>query len=363
MKVAFRVDAGTAIGSGHLSRCLTLAEELITNGVTQCFFIMRAHKGSYAELITKKGYEVKLLPLEISPNYSANYEQWVGANLDQDAHDALEYLSALDFGKSDWLIIDHYGIDHQFEEVVGSLQLSIGVIDDLVNRRHKCDLLIDQTCGRMPTEYNGLVPNNCNIMAGSDYCMLRPEFQELREEARLRRKTFTKLESLFINFGSTDPTNATTPILNILNALELNDDIKLVVAVGSGTPQLAEIRNTISKSKYIVELHVDANNMSELMLRTDVAIGAAGATTWERSALGLPSILIKTAENQNTVIDRAINLGIAIQFGIETKETSEVLQSCFDAVVNNYSDMSEKCFALVDTNGTKKIVNHLMGDI
>ena len=362
MKVAFRVDAGVAIGGGHLSRCLTLAESLMLKGVSQCYFILKSHKGNSSVQVKNKGFNLKLLPLEYEPNYSNDYAQWVGGDISSDAELSLAYLKKNGFEEGDWLIVDHYGLDVRFETVISATGIKVGVIDDLVNRYHNCKFLVDQTCGREAKEYTGLVNQDSKVLAGSSFCMLRPEFRNHKAKAFLKRLACAEYKNIFINFGSTDPTNVTTRIIKTIEDLHCLDTVKVVIAIGSNTPYLKEIQKGILESRHDIELQIDANNMSELMLSADIAIGAAGATTWERCALGLPSILIKTAENQTTVIERVIKYGVGILYSVDSGNPSQELQNCLDYILENYRSISEKCFELVDGQGVDKIVDQIIGN-
>jgi len=357
MKVAFRVDAGTAMGGGHLSRCLTLANALKLNGVTQCYFIMKAHQGDFTEQIISGGFEVEVLPLEFKPDYySGDYKHWVGGNILNDAKSTLDYLNKNGFTFNDWLIIDHYGIDIKFEDFIANIGFKVGVIDDLVNRKHSCRFLIDQTCGRKELEYKALVDRDTIVMTGQDYCMLRPEFLKLRGSSLSKRRKFTAIKSLFINFGSTDPTNVTSKVIDTISKASKLFDYNIVVAVGSNTLHLDLVKSSVASFSGEITLIIDAQNMSELMLEADVAIGAAGATTWERCALGLPTVIIQTAANQSTVISRILDFEVVVLYDLEVNDQASELKNHLTYIQDNYTLMSEKCFNLVKADGVNKIV-------
>lgn len=363
MKVAFRVDAGTFIGGGHLSRCITLAKALKIRGISQCYFILKAHQGNFATSIINLGYEVKVLPLEFVPNYtSGNYHDWVGGNIKNDAALTLDYLKQNNFTDNDWLVVDHYGLDIHFEKIIAKHTINVGVIDDLANRNHHCKFLVDQTCGRQAVEYNQLVSNDTRIMAGQYFSILRPEFTTLRKEAEKHRDNFNKIKKIFVNFGSTDPTNMTSQFIDTMNKSSRFNNVEIIVAVGSNTPHLKKIQNSAANFSGNINLYIDAANMSELMIQADVAIGAAGATTWERCALGLPTVIIKTAENQHTVITRIINFGVVVLHDINKADQLDELTKHLTYIENNYADMSNKCFNLIKTDGVISIVDYMLKD-
>ena len=345
------------MGGGHLSRCLTLANALKRNGVTQCYFILKAHQGDFTEQIISDGFEVEVIPLEFKPDYySGDYKHWVGGNIPNDAKSTLDYLYKTGFTFNDWLIVDHYGLDIKFEDFIANIGFNVGVIDDLVNRKHNCKFLIDQTCGRQELEYKALVDRDTVVMTGQDYCMLRPEFLKLRESSLARRRQFKTIKNLFINFGSTDPTNVTSKVIDTINEASKLFDYNIVVAVGSNTLHLDLVKSSVANFLGEITLIIDAQNMSELMFEADVAIGAAGATTWERCALGLPTVIIQTAANQSTVISRILDFEVVVLHDLEINDQASALKNHISYIQDNYAFMSDKCFNLVKADGVNKIV-------
>lgn len=362
MKVFFRVDASIEIGAGHLSRCLTLAHALKLSDVEQCIFILKSHQGDFGHYIKECGYIVEYIPLEFSPDYtSSDYREWVGGSASNDALSTLNCLENHNYEYGDLLVVDHYGLDITFEEILKKNINNICVIDDLVNRKHDCDFLVDQTCGRQESEYRHLLPNKAVVLAGEDYSLLRAEFLGLRAAAMLRRKNFTTIKNVFINFGSTDPTNMTTHIVNLLSKSSYLNRYNLTVVLGRNSPNIDAVKACLAKYSGKVDLVLDAKNMAELIYEADVAIGAAGATTWERCALGLPSVLIKTAENQSTVIDRVIGFGVAVIYDIESNLVE--LEKKLLHIQSDYKYMSNRCFNLIKADGAKLVAEKLLGSI
>ncbi len=362
MKAFFRVDASIKIGGGHLSRCLTLAHALKLAGVDQCIFILKSHEGDFEHYIKECGYLVEHIPLEFSPDYtSSDYREWVGGSALNDALSTLNCLENHNYEYRDLLVIDHYGLDITFEEMLKKSIRNICVIDDLVNRKHDCNFLIDQTCGRQVGEYQHLLPNKAVVLAGENYSLIRAEFLGLRYAAMLKREDFTTIKNVFINFGSTDPTNMTTHIINLLSKSSQLSRYSLTIALGRNSPNVDAVRACLTNYSGQVNLVFDAKNMAELIYEADVAIGAAGATTWERCALGLPSIIIKTAENQSTVIDRVIGFNVAVLYEIESNLAE--LENKLLYIQQNYKYMSHQCFDLIKADGVNLVVKKLLGSM
>ena len=321
MKFVFRTDASLQIGAGHVMRCLTLAEALTKQGAV-VEFICRAHEGNLLERIEQQGFNTHELPkitkpvdfnqvaqakgvpqpqnmipsedegtLEKEKFYGA---QWLGSTQLQDAEQCKPILEAI---KPDWLIVDHYAIDQTWQILLKDSYKKLMVIDDLANRKHQCEILLDQTYGRKPEDYTTLVPKDCKMLLGSQYALLRPEFSEWREYS-LKRRANPEIKKLLITMGGVDPDNLTGQVLQALKACNLSKDIHIIVVMGATAPHIETIKIQAEGMPYKTEVKANVSNMAAIMADADVAIGAAGATTWERCCLGLPSIQIVLANNQ-----------------------------------------------------------------
>ncbi len=310
MRIAFRVDAALAIGTGHVMRCLTLAHELCEQGA-DCVFICRQHQGHLAQLIEQKGFVCKLLSLFETP-YSPQpddvaHAAWLGASWQQDAQQTLALLAE----PVDWLVVDHYAIDARWQASVKAGYQRLLVIDDLADREHLADVLLDQTYGRQVADYQSLVPQQCQLLLGSTYALLRPEFAQWREASLKRRKLQTSIQNILISMGGVDAQNHTSQILVAINSLNLPKPLHLTVVLGSNAPHLQKVQALASTLNYPTRVLTRVDNMAELMANADLAIGAAGSTTWERACLGLPSLLFCLAENQRPSIEAVSSQGAA----------------------------------------------------
>ena len=299
MHFAFRADASIQIGSGHVMRCLTLAEALRNRG-HECSFLCRDHPGNLLELIAQKGFEVHLLKqnVPVDRNTEADtllaHAGWLGASWQQDAEQTLRALN----GKNiDWLVVDHYALDARWENRMASHVKKIMVIDDIADRQHKCNLLLDQNLGRQAEDYNGLVPEACIRLIGPHYALLRPEFSELRERSLERRRT-PKLKRILITLGGIDRDNVTGQVLGALAKSQLPPETELDIVMGASAPALEDVRRKAHSIPFRTSLSVNVTDMAERMCLADLCIGAAGSTSWERCCLGLATILLVLAENQ-----------------------------------------------------------------
>lgn len=305
MRIAFRADASVQIGTGHVMRCLTLADALVAQGA-KCEFICREHTGNLIELIRSKGHVAHTLPIapsEFEGSTSAGsgtaaldlpHSQWLGATQTQDANACVSMLAAQ---RPDWIIVDHYALDARWEKAAARFSRKLMVIDDLADRQHACDLLLDQTFGRDAGDYRTIAPAHCKLLCGSQYALLRPEFAALRPYSLQRRDT-PVLKELLITMGGVDKDNVTGQVLQALHQCALPADCRITVVMGATAPWLEAVKTLAQDLPWSNRVLVGVSNMAQLMADSDIAIGAAGATSWERCCLGLPSAMMVLADNQ-----------------------------------------------------------------
>ena len=182
------------------------------------------------------------------------------------------------------------------------------VIDDLADRKHQCDILLDQTFGRQQGDYSALIPKDCQLLLGSQYALLRPEFSKWRLYS-LKRRSKPEFKQLLINMGGVDVNNVTENVLDELKLCNLPNDIKITIVMGGSALHLESVKSKSIELPYKIEVKADVGDMAEIMANTDIAIGAAGATTWERCCLGLPTIQIVIAKNQITIAKSLAEIG------------------------------------------------------
>jgi len=335
MKVVFRVDASLQIGTGHVMRCLTLADALRQGGA-RCVFICRPHEGHLLDLIAQRGHVAVTLPQLQFQKQDAfasaggpAHAVWLGTGWD---HDAQDTLLSLEGDVADWLIVDHYALDHRWEQALRPRCRRLMVIDDLADRVHDCDVLLDQTLGRHTEDYLSLTPSSCQVLCGSDYALLRPEFAAAREYS-LERRRIPQLRRLLVTMGGVDKDNATGSVLDALRSSSLPTQCQITVVMGATAPWLAQIQHQAQSMPVATQVRADVTDMAHLMADCDLAIGAAGATSWERCCLGLPSIMLILADNQRQVAQSLEQEGAA--WLIEhmhdvAKQLPKLLQSLFE---------------------------------
>lgn len=294
MQVAIRTDTSVAIGSGHLMRCLTLADQLRVRGAS-VVLLMRAPAG-FSGLLAEHGVPCA----GVAPFGPENR-----TDEDRDAASTAAEIRRFYGGEADWLVVDHYGLSARWERAVRASAHRIMVIDDLADRPHDCDLLLDQNYYADAAErYRGLVPPTCVLLLGPSYALLREEFHAAAQ--RLRDRTGT-IRRVLVSFGSTDPTGETVKALTALASLG-DTALEADIVMGANSPSLEQARDLCGRIVGL-RLHVQTRRMADLMLAADLAIGAGGATTWERCTLGLPTLTVITAPNQRRTTEDLAALG------------------------------------------------------
>ncbi|MEC1715541.1 UDP-2,4-diacetamido-2,4,6-trideoxy-beta-L-altropyranose hydrolase [Schinkia azotoformans] len=335
MQILIRADASTEIGSGHIMRCLTLADMLRKEGAT-VYFVCRELKGHLCRLIEAKGYHCLRLS-HLKPTFDQQ-------------KDAQETLCLLEFNglKFDIVIIDHYLIDSLWEQAVRTAIPNIMVIDDLANRKHDCDILLDQNYFKsFEIRYDDLVPTGCNKLLGLKYLLLRPEFYE---ENTVNDKKCNPIQDLLIFYGGSDPTNETVKVLEALDQIKLTD-LSIHIVVGLSNANLKLIENRCRDRNF--HFYVQIDYLGQLMKKVDLALGAGGVTMWERCYLGLPSIITVVAENQKASTEAAAEYGAVWNLGWhENVKVSNLVDTINNAIKNPdaLNDMAIKAKQLLESD-------------
>ncbi|MCC5879121.1 MAG: UDP-2,4-diacetamido-2,4,6-trideoxy-beta-L-altropyranose hydrolase [Idiomarina sp.] len=364
MKIVFRADASHQIGSGHVMRCLTLADASTENGA-DFEFICRQYQGHLAEYIRAKGYRCHLLDqdsaqanIAVTKNQSPalQHADW----LDVPWHiDAKQTATILETIRPDWLVVDHYALDHNWEQALQPYYDKLMVVDDLADRQHSnAHILLDQTFGRLDTDYRALVNPATKLMLGADYALLRPEFAAWRERS-LQRRESPRLETILINLGGVDNDNVTGEVLDALPMSRVPDECKIVVVMGAAAPHLASVQQQVQALDLNIEVLAGVNNMAELMAHADLAIGAAGATSWERCCLGLPTIMVVLAQNQQLIANELSRIGACEVVSASALKTS--LPTLLNALsVQTLKAMSTKARSVCAGDGTSQVIHAMV---
>lgn len=355
MNVCFRVDASDTIGSGHFTRCLTLANALRERGVT-CGFVTRRHEGTLASLARTLNFDVTELPLmpAQTDQSESGYAGWIGATWQEDAKQTAQAIGP---DGVDWLVVDHYGLDRRWEEAMRASCGKILAIDDLADRQHDCDLLLDQNLvAGMTTRYDGLVPEGCGMMLGTDYALLQPDYANLRDRIPAREGAVGRI---LVYFGGADRHNLTGRAVRALLDLAM-DHVFIDVVANPESPFASDLADLAKRSPNVA-LHNRQKSLATLMAQADLALGAAGTTSWERCCMGLPTLLVTLAENQRHIAAELDNQKLAVWIGDVATITVEDIKQAVRRVVAQGSlyAWSAGVAKAVDGRGCERVVGYL----
>jgi len=355
MKIVFRVDSSHLIGTGHVMRCLTLAEYCRDRG-DDVAFVCRDHPGNISGLVEQQGFNLLRLPYKAeseSDSPTDEYASWLSVPWELDAAQSQATI-ANSTARVDWLVVDHYALDNRWQNQLRSVADRIMVIDDLANRPHECDLLLDHNFYQNPHQrYLNLVPSDCLSLLGSEYALLRKQFSRTRQTLRIRTG---RVKNVLVFFGGADYTNETEKTLEAIEALG-STDLTWDVIVGQSNQNRDHLREICARSDHL-SFHTQVENMADMMSKVDLAIGAAGTTSWERACLGLPCLMTVVANNQTEIAANAHRIGMARLLGRSEEVCVEDIVHGLTELLNNpelVRTMSENATATVDGLGVSRV--------
>lgn len=352
MKVLVRADASRRIGSGHVMRCLALADGLRQQGA-EVSFVCREAQGWLGALVEAHGYAMHPLPPgSLERDTSSGYATWLGETQEVDAQQTLQVCSEV--GRFDWVVVDHYAIDARWERMLRHCCAKIMVIDDLANRQHDCDLLLDQNLmTSVEDRYAALVPDDCVQLLGPRFALLRPAFRA----ERLADGTKGRGQSrLFVFLGGSDPDDYTSLVLDALQLLPPGS-ISADVVVGAGNAR-AEALRLRCQGVPGLRFHQQVADIERLMASADLAVCSAGSITWERCCLGLPAVTMAIADNQAMIGVEAAAAGLSVHLGaakdLDAKEIADVIARLLESQ-DALARMSAAARTTVDGLGVRRV--------
>ena len=366
LRIAIRTDGSHGIGSGHVMRCLTLADALAARGAV-VEFVSRLHTGHLCDMMEERGYMVHRLAepallFNASASHPPAHWQWLGADASVDVAQTAACL--LTDSAWDWLVVDHYAIESAWESAfLQAHQDRFGskprllVIDDLADRPHCCDILLDQNL-QPSGRYTPLVPRDCQTLLGPHFALLRPAFSRQRTDTR---SAHASRKGVLLYFGGSDAQDMTLQALEAFAAVTPHDMVAIVV-VSAACPTLQSIRLLAQDLGDRCQLHVGIADMAFLMRQCRIAVGAAGSTTWERFSLGLASILVSVADNQIAVAMAVAEAGAAMYLG-RAGHLGQPLRNALASLLDQpllESALRNAAMALCDGKGTDRVVRQML---
>lgn len=352
MRVLIRADASPTIGSGHIARCLTLARVLRKQG-SHVAFACRRLPGHRLDALQEEGFETFALPERYAEE---DPQQAIESMLPWQADiDALDVL--LDGHEGfDWIIADHYGLDHHWQTAARRWASRIAAVDDLATRRYSVDLLLNQNLSGLSEHYAPLLPDGCRTLLGPRFAMLREEFIcpaiEIKPKAR----------RVLVNFGGFDAAMQTH---HAMLALADFPELEVDFVAGADNPAWAQMQ-ALAETRPNWRLHSFVSDFHQRMTEADLFVGAGGGTSWERAALGLPTICIAVSNNQHANGEVMAAAGAHVFLGAREQVSVEQLRQAIGLVVNNVylrQSLAERSRQLVDGRGALRVAVALAGAV
>ncbi len=336
--ILVRVDSGYKIGIGHVMRCLNLCKFL--NKYDNINFICRNHDGNIISKILESFHTI-ILPLKI--NTTLDHNTWLGTIWENDCNDIIKLIND-NIWNVNLLIIDHYSIDYKWEIKIRPYINKILVIDDISNREHNCDYLLDQNL-YFENPYVNLVPKDCKIFLGLQYVILNENFKKIKS-INNKLITHTLINDKLINdelkirinisFWGSDIHNITEKIIdNIIknkNKIKNFNDIIFDIIVGASNKNYDNIKN---KQLINFNIYYSVDNMAELLNKTDLCIGATGSSIYERLYLKIPTIAITVADNQINIAKNLDKIDIIKYIG----HYNNINYDSLIYYINNYNEI------------------------
>jgi len=358
----FRVDASLAIGSGHVMRCLTLADSLRTHGA-DCRFVSVESEGHLCDVVEARGFPVHRMASRngrvagYPTDTRSTYSSWLGVSEEEDARQIRDLLLV---NPVDWIVLDHYALGAIWQREIRPWCRRLFVIDDLADRAHDCDALLDQNLGRAKTDYDSLVPADCQRLIGPGYALLRSEFALFRAES-LRRRSDGRCRSIIVTMGGVDRHNVTGSVLQALDRADLEADIMVTAVLGGTAPWKDAVLAQADGMSVRTEVIVNATNMAQLMRDADLAIGAAGSTSWERCCMGLPTLQVTLEDNQKLIAEALNGQGAAVSFDRDSiPETVGHACSRISRDPERLAAMSASAASVTDGLGAARVTTALL---
>jgi UDP-2,4-diacetamido-2,4,6-trideoxy-beta-L-altropyranose hydrolase len=338
-------------------RCLTLAIALRDSGAI-VEFVTRAYPMNVIEHVTNKGFKVYSLPVSNIFKKVKNlgeYDRCSSVDQSTDANETIQLIASMEI---DWLIVDHYELDYTWEDRLIPYTKKIMVIDDLANRSHNCNVLLDQNLFKdISNRYQGKLPESCIQLLGPKYALLQSDYIQLRKQVQLRKQPPS---NILIFFGGVDQYNLTG--LTLLALKSVNTLFNIDVVISKQSPHYEKIKNqTYGASN--VKLNSDLPSLAFLILKADLVIGAGGSTTWERFCLGLPSLVITLAGNQRVVNKYLHQLGLIDLIGDVEVVTKTDIVAAIEKKINcdDIEYYTRRCMKVCTGQGATLVVNALFG--
>tara|TARA_B100000315_G_scaffold259553_1_gene316045 strand:+ start:3191 stop:4297 length:1107 start_codon:yes stop_codon:yes gene_type:complete len=360
MNVFFRTDASISIGTGHVMRCLSLAEELKICGCNTVF-ISRVLPGHIINILEDKNH--KVVKLKAPACYAErsgerdDYSDWLGVDWEEDVEETSEAIKSLGVNP-DWLVVDHYGLDKMWECKMRDLVKFILVIDGPAKKHHDCDILLNQNyLPGIESTYEEKLPKNADLLLGPKYALLQKKFGNIRKQLQPKKND---IKRVLVFYGGIDHANETTKALQALE-FSCESDTYVDVIIGENCPHKEKVEELVKQLRQAT-LFVQVDNVAPLMQKANLSLGAGGTTTWERMCLGLPSIVTAVAENQSISMNHLKTTGAILWLGethtVSAYDISSSIKELYEHP-NQLEVMSKLGMKMVDGYGVPRVIDQM----
>lgn len=341
MKLLVRADASTNIGSGHVMRCLALAQAWQDHGGEVLFVMAEGTEAMAARLEEER---MSINPLKASVNSS---------------EDALRTLALAEEREVDWLVVDGYRFDADYQYRLKKASGKLLVLDDFGQASfYWADLILNQNAHANTHFYSRRLPTT-GLLLGLDYALLRREFYSRSWQFRDREQPPRRL---LITFGGGDPHNLTERVLTSL--LGIDDlGLEVITVLGANNPHRYALEALIRQTGLRVCLKIGVNDMSELFIWADLAISGGGSTLWELAYMGVPALVLTLAENQEPSSQLLDRLGSIQCLGHPDLLTDAQIASAITGICRDPQRLHymERCGRqLVDGKGAQRVVQQML---
>ncbi|RON49810.1 UDP-2,4-diacetamido-2,4,6-trideoxy-beta-L-altropyranose hydrolase [Pseudomonas frederiksbergensis] len=352
MRMLIRSDASPTIGSGHIARLLPLARTLRKQGV-HVAFACRELPGHRLASLAAEGFETFALP-DRYPDEDP--QQAIESMLPWQADIAALDVLLKNQASFDWVIVDHYGLDHHWQSAARRWAPRIAAVDDLATRTYCVDLLLNQNLSGTAQAYVGLIGADCRTLFGPRFAMLRDEFRcpaiAIKPQAR----------RVLVNFGGFDAAMQTH---HAMQALADFHELEVDFVAGADNPAW-EAMQALAAHRPNWRLHSFVSDFYRLMTEADLFVGAGGGTSWERAAMGLPTICIAVSNNQQANGEVMATSGAHVYLGAREQVSVEQLRQAIGFVAANQGlrqSLAERSRRLVDGRGAQRVAAALVGAV
>lgn len=340
-KLVIRADASSRMGTGHVMRCLALAQAWQDAG-GKTIFVMCPTGLELEARLRLEDVEIVQLPL-------------TGGSIE----DAMKTVEVAKVEGASNVVLDGYHFGYMYQNIIRSSAGCLLVVDDNADKERYCaDIILNQNLSASAELYQGR-GGDALLLLGTPYVMLRREYYNWQG---WRREVKRSASRFLITLGGSDPDNVTLKVIHALKKVNIKE-LEAVVVVGIGNPHCRELELAAKKLNINIHIVRDVSNMPELMAWADVAVAAGGSTSWERAFMGLPSLIVVIADNQRMIAEEINKAGASLNLGWhEDISIEDIMESLLNLSLDFdlRGSMAQRSQELVDSKGSARIIRALI---